>query len=304
MLHLKYRPSKLSQVIGNAANVKSLSSLLEKGETHFFMLVGEGGTGKTTIARIIGKMLDIEIVEEINAANSNGVEFARDLSSRIHMKSFGKPKLYIIDECQRLTSEAQDILLKDVLEDTPPHAYVVFCTTDPQKIKKTVASRAAVYSLQKPTFQELVDYLSLIAGEEKMTVSRKSLSKIARTSGRVLRDSLIMLHQIRGLTEEEACSIIEGYDSEDEVELIELGRALSKNAEWTVVASILSKMKATPDSAIVFLRAYMSKVLLNSGKKNTAFNLLVAASGYQYGSGMPGLVKVCYEACLRNENRN
>jgi len=48
----------------------------------------------------------------------------------------------------------------------------------------------------------------------------------------------------------------------------------------------------------------MSKVLLNSGKKNTAFNLLVAASGYQYGSGMPGLVKVCYEACLRNENRN
>lgn len=306
MLHTKYRPSTWDEVIGNDASVNSLRAILSSDSpSHFYMFIGEGGTGKTTMARLIASSLGIRQVEEINAADSNGVEFARDLSSRIMYKAFGERKMYIIDECQRLTPEAQDVLLKNVLEDTPDHAYVVFCTTNPEKIKKTVLSRAAKYYMKKPSNQELVSFLEKVAEKESIPLSRKLLGKIARSTNQVMRDALVLLNQTRDVSEEDAESIIAGFDGDNETEMVDLARVLIANKDWNSIIPAIKGLRVNADSVILFLQSYMSKVLLNErgNNKEVAFNVMVAAQGYKLGSGQPGLVKTCYEAYLRNSDR-
>lgn len=306
MLHVTYRPSKWEEVIGNAATVNSIKSVLSSKEPNrFFILIGEGGTGKTTIARLIADTLSIKQVEEINAADSNGVDFARDLSSRIMYKAFGERKMYIVDECQRLTPEAQDVLLKNVLEDTPEHAFVVFCTTNPEKIKKTVLSRAAKYYTKKPSAQELVDYLESIAKKENIDLSRKLIGKIARSTNQVVRDSLVLLNQVRDVSEEDAEAIIGGYWDTDEKEMIELARSLMRNDSWNSMIPYIKGLRVNADSVILFLQSYMNKVLLTPNGKNqgVAFNVLIATNSYKQGSGPPGLTRVCYESVMRNKER-
>lgn len=307
MISLKYRPKTFDEVLGNADVIRSIhSSIHSDTPPHFFMLVGESGIGKTTIARIIAKELGITNIIDMNAADSNGVEFARDLVKQMQFSGFGQDKLYIIDECQRLTGEAQDILLKTALEEIPKHSYIIFCTTDPQKIKKTVKTRASMYELSKPKKKELIDRLQYIAKQESITISRSVLSQIAIVSDLVPRLAVNTLGKMRDLDEEEQLSLLK-VSPGNEAEGIDLARALVYNKDWKEIAGILKEIQGDFDSIVAVLRSYMSKVLL-SGNDNTAlsaaFNVLIAANKYEWGQGKPGLVQMCYESMLRNKGGN
>lgn len=296
-LHLKYRPKTWEEIIGNQSVIDSLQAVLNKPDhPHFYLISGERGTGKTTIARLIAKTLDIENVEEINAASSNGVDFARDLDSRITYKAFGKSKLYIIDECHRLTGDAQDILLKTVLEDTPDHAYVIFLTTDPDKIKKAVLSRATKYALTKPTRKELRTLLQDIANKESIEVDHAILSRIIMNAGLIPRDSITELGKLVGASVPQQQELISDA-TKAETQLIDLARLLLYES-WNTVVSKVDLQSLSADSVVAFLRSYMTKVLLSntSSTRDKAYRILYAMNSYQFGSGTPGLVLGLYMA--------
>ena len=151
-LYRKYRPQGPTEVLGQDHVIRALTGAIREGRlAHAFLFCGPRGTGKTSTARILAKMVNCEQgptaepcgtcsqcvairegqhldVVEIDAASHGGVDDARDLREKAPTAPVqGREKVYIIDEAQRLSREAFDALLK-VFEEPPPGVRFVLAT--------------------------------------------------------------------------------------------------------------------------------------------------------------------------------
>ncbi len=132
------------------------TSVAEGREGQAYLFSGPRGTGKTTTARIMAKVLNCENpqdgepccecesclavergvsydVHELDAASNNGVDAMRDLIEKASLGTPGRHKVYILDEVHMLSKAAEAALLK-TLEEPPAHVVFVLATTDPQKV--------------------------------------------------------------------------------------------------------------------------------------------------------------------------
>src|SRR3989304_2450876 len=146
--NIKFRPKDLSDIIGNRSIVTSLESILQsKDRPHAFLFTGKQGCGKTTLARILCKRLecsDHDLIE-INISNNRGIDTARDIIQFAYVKPLdGRSRVYLLDEVHKSTNDFQNAILK-VMEEPPEHLYFILCTTEPQKLLKTVISRCTEY---------------------------------------------------------------------------------------------------------------------------------------------------------------
>ena len=163
-LYRRYRPRRFSEVKGQDHVVKALRTAVAEGrEGQAYLFSGPRGTGKTTSARILAKVLNCENpvdgepccecesclavergtsydVHELDAASNNGVDAMRDLIEKASLGTPGRHKVYILDEVHMLSKAAEAALLK-TLEEPPPHVVFVLATTDPQKMSDTIRSR-------------------------------------------------------------------------------------------------------------------------------------------------------------------
>jgi DNA polymerase III delta prime subunit len=149
------RPKKLDDILGQKEIIDSIKKQFEsKKIPHFFMLIGDSGTGKTTIARIIALMLQNADptdklskydIQEINAADKNGVDDIRQLIELSKFKPINPSisKVLILDECHQLTTSAQNALLK-ITEDAYSHLYFIFSTSNSTKIIEALKRRAYI----------------------------------------------------------------------------------------------------------------------------------------------------------------
>ena len=170
-LYLKYRPKDLSQIKGNKSLVDSLNNMLSNKETcpHTFLLHGPTGCGKTTIARIIANELGCHERDfiEINTADLRGIDTSREIINRSQFAPIqGSIMVWLIDECHKLTNDAQNALLK-LLEDTPKHIYIILCTTDPQKLLSTIKGRCIQFQVSPLNDIEMFQLLRRIVRDEK-----------------------------------------------------------------------------------------------------------------------------------------
>src|SRR6266704_5457899 len=216
----KYRPQRFQDVVGQEHVTVTLAHAIEqKRIAHAYIFCGPRGTGKTTIARIFAKALNVtggpkadfdvndpkavEIAEgrsldvfEIDGASNNGVEQVRELRETCkYAPASSKFKLYIIDEVHMLSTAALNALLK-TLEEPPEHVKFMFATTDPEKVLPTILSRCQRFDLRRIPVSLIVRHLTHIARREKVDIEPDALQAIARGADGAMRDAESALDQL------------------------------------------------------------------------------------------------------------
>ena len=217
-LYRKYRPNNFDELVGQDKIVKVLNSAIINGRiSHAYLFSGPRGTGKTTTAKIIAKMVNCKNLKngipcgkcencvdfsisndivEIDAASNNGVEEIRELRDKVNLvPTNSKYKVYIIDEVHMLTTQAFNALLK-TLEEPPKHVIFILATTEPYKVPLTVTSRCQKFQFNKVDDEEIVKRLKQICLNEKILIEEDSLYEIARLSDGGLRDAINLLDQL------------------------------------------------------------------------------------------------------------
>lgn len=277
-LYNKYRPSKLSEIWGNEEMVRCLSAILEKPRKdipHAFLFVGPAGTGKTTSARILAHELECNgrDLNEINIADFRGIDTAREIRSKMSLlPSFiSKSRVWIMDEIARATVDSQTALLK-MLEDPPNHVFFALCTTDPQKLLKTIKSRCAIFTTQTLETEVLAEGLRKICNKERKRINKDLLKKIAENAGGHPRTAIVSLDKIIDLSPDQQSTHIDELESED-AQTIELCRALFKKGSWKKTSAILKGLNSEPESIRYAVVGY-AKAILMKNSNEVAFDML------------------------------
>lgn len=221
-LYRKYRPSEFDSLVGQSEIKKILSNSIKNSTiTHAYLFSGPRGTGKTTTAKILSKMVNCESpidgnpcnkcnsclnifnssdIIEIDAASNNGVDEIRDLREKANLvPSICKYKVYIIDEVHMLTTQAFNALLK-TLEEPPKHVIFILATTEYYKIPLTITSRCQKFQFNKLENEDIVTRLREISDLENIEIDDDALYEIAKISDGGMRDSINFLDQIRSFT--------------------------------------------------------------------------------------------------------
>lgn len=219
-LYRKYRPSRFEEISGQEGVVGVLKNAIKTGRiSHAYLFCGPRGTGKTTTAKLLAKMVNCtnpidgepcgkcesclsifnntnDDIIEIDAASNNGVDEIRELRDKINLvPSNSKYKVYIIDEVHMLTVGAFNALLK-TLEEPPSHVIFVLATTETYKVPLTISSRCQKFRFDKITVDNIVKRLEEICNIEKIVVSSDILNEIARLADGGMRDAINLLDQL------------------------------------------------------------------------------------------------------------
>lgn len=219
--YLKYRPQTIDELDLEGVR-ESLKNILNSGNIpHAFLFSGPKGTGKTSAARILAKIIncsgrkggDIEPcnkcdsclsimrgnnidVIEMDAASNRGIDDIRSLKEGIYLApNMAKKKVYIIDEAHMLTLEAANAFLK-TLEEPPEHVVFILATTNPEKLPQTVISRLTRIDFMKATAKDIARQLARVAKGEKIEIDEKAIEKVARLADGSFRDAVKILENL------------------------------------------------------------------------------------------------------------
>lgn len=234
--NLRYRPNKFSEYVGNTEKIQGLLASFPDWP-QCFLLAGKPGLGKTTLARIIASQLDCNVtnLREVDAGQDRGIEKTRALIESTYSRPLvGKVKVYIIDECQGLTADAQQALLK-VAEEPPKDTYFIFCSTDPEKISKALRSRCqhGRIDLEPLSNKELGAIIKSICDQENIDLTKDSIKKIAtlciyKAEG-VPRDAIMLFNKFYQYDDpKEVEKVLSSIDPNVPEELWEMVNALDK----------------------------------------------------------------------------
>lgn len=280
-LHTKYRPKTFDEVLGQTATVKALKRITKDNRAHAFLLVGPAGTGKTSIARIIGSQLigndNGNNLIEIDASSRGGVDEIKSVVSSTLYRAIGGSavKFVILDEAHRLSAAAWTVLLKPV-EEPPAHVYYAFCTTELGKIPKAILTRCQRFEL-KPVKEDVIcDLLLSVCDAEKLNPTDEILELIAENSNGSPRQALVYLeacHAIKDVAEAREIMRVAGQSKE----IIDLARWLvaGKGHTWAEAMKLVKALEGTEAESIrIVLQNYLAAVLLNTKNDKVAANLL------------------------------
>ena len=297
MLHIQYRPKTFDEVIGHSEIVKSIKSFFNQKEIpHSFLFSGTSGCGKTSFARIMGNMLEAEIVE-VNIANTGGVDFIRELNTKVNYSPLiGINKVFILDEVQQLTKEGQNCLLK-MLEDFSKYSYFILCTTDLNKLILPIRNRCNIYTFKPLSDKEITNLVTKVAKMENIALSEDILNLIVYKSEGVPRSALVYLNQVRDIKNfDEASSLLADEITEEE-DVINLCRILIKNPkpQWTEVVDLFNKITIEPESIRIVIAGYLSGCLKKKASDKHAEMLSLFLSPLTFGSQKSELIYLLYK---------
>lgn len=304
-IYRKHRPKFLKDVEGQDGVIQSLKALIKKKDLpHAIMFTGPSGCGKTTLARIIASKVGCSGRDfaELNCADTRGIETIRQINDRMSLKPMiGSSRMWLLDECHKLTNDAQTSLLK-MLEDTPGHVYFVLSTTDPRKILSTIQTRCTEYRLALLTHEHLQSILNKILKLEKVKLSEEVCDKLIDVSEGSARKMLVLLNQVIAIEDEdEQMAAIKRGDAKQPA--FEIYRALiDPRTKWPQMAAILKKVEGEPEGIRQLILACATSTMLKCGKStDRAYLISVAFSEPFFTSRNDGLVASCFEVIRKGK---
>jgi DNA polymerase-3 subunit gamma/tau len=233
----RYRPASFESVVGQELVVRLLkNSLYRQLLFPVYLLAGQRGCGKTTIARLFAAAVNCNArpqfvqnptstllpcgscqsctalvsgqhpdVYEIDAASYTGVDHIRALAETATLApQLGSHKVFLIDEAHMLSRASFNALLK-LLEEPPTNVLFLLVTTDPEKIIETVRSRSFQLQIKPLPTAELTKLLESICTTESIQFEPKAIALVAAQSDGSAREALNLLEQV--LRTDEAITI-------------------------------------------------------------------------------------------------
>lgn len=208
----KYRPQAFDEVVGQQHVTNTLGNAIQQNHlAQALLFTGPRGVGKTTCARILARMINIDDgvdpdqdfafnIFELDAASNNSVDDIRNLIDQVRFApQVGNFKVYIIDEVHMLSQAAFNAFLK-TLEEPPKHAIFILATTEKHKIIPTILSRCQIFDFKRITVEDIAKHLRGVAEKENITAEAEALHVIAQKADGALRDALSIFDRIVSFT--------------------------------------------------------------------------------------------------------
>ncbi|MGL2739864.1 DNA polymerase III subunit gamma/tau [Helicobacter pylori] len=324
VLALKYRPKHFSELVGQESVAKTLSLALDNQRlANAYLFSGLRGSGKTSSSRIFARALmceegpkavpcdtciqcqsalnnhHIDIIE-MDGASNRGIDDVRNLIEQTRYKpSFGRYKIFIIDEVHMFTTEAFNALLK-TLEEPPSHVKFLLATTDALKLPATILSRTQHFRFKKIPENSVISHLKTILEKEQVSYESSALEKLAHSGQGSLRDTITLLEQAinycdNAITESKVAEMLGAIDrsvledffqsliNQDEARLQERYAILENYETESVLEEMMLFLKAkllSPDFYSIllierFFKIIMSGLSLLKEGANASFVLLL-----------------------------
>ena len=278
-LATKYRPFLFDDVIGQEAVVRILKATVRKGSYESsYLFSGPSGVGKTTAGRILAKAILCEQTNdgnpcntcqsckrfdedqhfgyrELDAASFGGKEDMVRLRDEAYFQAVGGKKILLIDECHDISRQGQDALLKQV-EESPEHLVYIFCTTEPDSMKKALRDRCMEFQVSKVDTETIAVRLEYICLKEGFECDKGALRLIADLSKGHVRNAIQTLEEVSYLgpiSVDNFKAISKNYDEDVYAILSNLGTALDKALEACRRASSLISVSDLYNSIIAML---------------------------------------------------
>lgn len=271
-LAVKYRPKSFDDLTEQQSIKQILCYQIENNcNKNSYLFTGPAGCGKTTSARIFGTMLNkgIKNMIELDAASNNGVDDIRKIIEDAKYQDLSSEhKVYIIDECHMLSLGAWNALLK-LLEEPPLKTIFILCTTDAQKIPKTILSRVQRYDFKKISYEGIIQRLMKIIelenielpDNEKIIYTDESLEYISRISEGGMRDSITLLDKCIAYSKDiNLENVSKALDITDMTVMFNLTNALFNN-DLTLVISITEKIYQDGNDLKIFSKQYLTYIV-------------------------------------------
>ncbi|EJC49378.1 DNA polymerase III, subunit gamma and tau [Helicobacter pylori Hp P-26] len=308
VLALKYRPKHFSELVGQESVAKTLSLALDNQRlANAYLFSGLRGSGKTSSSRIFARALmceegpkavpcdtciqcqsalnnhHIDIIE-MDGASNRGIDDVRNLIEQTRYKpSFGRYKIFIIDEVHMFTTEAFNALLK-TLEEPPSHVKFLLATTDALKLPATILSRTQHFRFKKIPENSVISHLKTILEKEQVTYENSALEKLAHSGQGSLRDTITLLEQAinycdNAITESKVAAMLGAIDrsvledffqsliNQDEARLQERYAILENYETEGVLEEMMLFLKAkllSPDTYSILLIERFFKIIMSS----------------------------------------
>ncbi len=279
VLYRKYRPFDWPQVIGQGHIISVLEKSIKADKiAHAYLFTGSRGTGKTSIARIFARALDVSENDmyEIDAASNRGIDDIREIRDGVNVLPFeSKYKVYIIDEVHMLTKEAFNALLK-TLEEPPAHVIFILATTETDKIPETILSRCQIFSFKKPNREVLKNHVVDVAKKEGYSLEAGVADLVALLGDGSFRDTLGILQKVLSASKDTKILIkeVEEITGAPKSSLVNDFIVALSAGNKDEALSVVSKVKGENISIKTFIALVLEKVrfiliLKNSNQKET-----------------------------------
>ena len=295
ILSLSLRPRTLSGMYGQETTVKSIRNHMEKRPPQTWLLSGEPGTGKTTLANIMSVAFNCAhmklwgdpcdecwrtrknfAIHEINASKNSGVEdLERIAELSMHRPMVGLKRVILLDEVHAISKQAWSAILTP-MEEPPEYTIWMLCTSEPRKVPAANQRRCVKYQLKTLGISATEAFLQKAVAQAKITIALgpliESIHQMGISAPGVLLQALEKY--AAGASPSEA---VAGTDN-PAIDTFRLCKAVT-SGDWKTISGILKE--ATPEdvrwirsSVAGWIKGVMARETSPSGLDRASVSLL------------------------------